>query len=210
MTRSFHDRIAAGRQLARTLREYRRSDTTVIGLARGGVVVGYGLAQELELRLEALVVRKVGSPDNPELALGAVSETGVHWIDRDLVALTATTNQYLAGEIERQTREADRRRAQYGAPNLGLRVRNRRAILVDDGIATGASALVGILSLRDLGASPILLATPVAAQQAVDLLTPYAERIVVLCTPEPFISVSAHYQDFAQVKDEEVVALLRN
>lgn len=209
MDGKFPDRLAAGRELARHLARYRGSDSVVLGLARGGVIVGAAAAEALDLPLLALVVRKLGAPQNPELAIGAVSETGDRWLDQGLVQATGATQAYIDRETEQQVAEARRRQQAYAVgPGIEI-VRGRTAILTDDGIATGATALVGILSARDLGASEVVLAVPVASRQAVALLERYADRVVALATPEPFYAVGLYYQRFDQVSDAEVIAALR-
>jgi putative phosphoribosyl transferase len=205
---SFADRLKAGAELAKALAEYRDTDAVVVGLARGGVVVASAVAQTLGLPLRALVVRKVGAPQNPELALGAVSETGVRWIDYNLVRLTGATPAYLEQEIEEQVAEARRRQEQYGIASELATIAGKTAIIVDDGIATGASALVAVRSARDLGAVQVVLATPAASRPAVHALEARADRVIALLTPDPFFAVGMYYRDFGQVSDEEVIGYL--
>lgn len=208
MDGSFVDRLDAGRQLAQSLENFQGSNGIVVGLARGGVVVGYPVARHLHLPLQALAVRKVGAPRNPELAIGAVSETGIRWIDHHLVRVTGTTAAYLEGEVATQVEEARRRQREYATgPGLEM-LRGRTAIVVDDGIATGASALVAIRSVRDLGAAEVVLATPTAAPQALYLLRPQADHVVALLTPDPFQSVGLYYENFSQTTDAEVIHYL--
>ncbi len=200
----FEDRLAAGARLAQELEDFRNSDAIVVGLARGGVEIGYAVAQELQIPLKALVVRKIGAPRNPELALGAVSETGVQWVDYPLVSITGTTRSYLDAEITRQVAEAQRRVQEYAAGHDLTVLQDRPAIVVDDGIATGASARVAIHSVRDLGASEVVLATPAASTQAAELLRPLVDSFVVLMTPDPFLSVGTYYYRFNQLSDAQV------
>lgn len=204
----FVDRIDAGQQLAEALQEYRNTDAIVLGLARGGVVVGYAVAKRLALPLRALAVRKVGAPQNLELALGAVSETGVQWLDPKIVQATGADEEYLEREIEAQVAEARRRQREYSiGPGLDV-VRDHPAIVVDDGIATGATALVAVESARGLGAPAVILGTPVASMQAAALLERYVDRFIALELPEPFIAVGFHYGRFDQVTDAEVIRYL--
>lgn len=208
MASGFMDRLDAGRQLARALDEYRASNALVVGLPRGGIVVGFAVAEALHLPLLALVVRKLGAPDNPELAIGAVSETGVRWLDPMLVHATGAGEDHQLREIAEQVAEARRRQLEYAqGPSLKT-VRGRPVIVVDDGVATGATALVAVKSVRDLGASPIILATPLASVQAERLLDPDIDRLVVLATPDPFIAVGLYYAHFDQVSDAEVIHYL--
>jgi predicted phosphoribosyltransferase len=200
----FTDRIDAGQQLAEALRGLRNGDGVILGLARGGVVVGFAVARALDLPLRALVVRKLGAPQNPELAIGAVSETGVRWLDTSLVQATGATDAYLQQEVAAQVAEARRRQEEYASVEGLETVRGQPAIVVDDGIATGATALVAVQSARDLGASEVIMATPVASQQAVQLLRQQADDVVTLLTPNPFIAVGLYYRNFEQVSDAEV------
>jgi putative phosphoribosyl transferase len=209
MDGAFADRLDAGRQLAAELEEYRGSDALVLGMARGGVAVAYAVAEELDLPLRALIVRKIGAPGNPELAVGAVSETGIRWVDYDLARATGASDSFLEREVARQIEEARRRQREYaGGPGLAS-IRDHPAIVVDDGVATGASALVAVRSVRALQSSEVVLATPAAAPQAVQLLRPQVDRLVALRTPDPFMSVGLYYRDFSQLSDAEVVRYLR-
>lgn len=204
----FADRIEAGRALAERLERYRATDAQILGMARGGVMVGLGVAEVLALPLRALVVRKLGAPHNPELAIGAVSETGKLWIDRGLVLATGASEPYLQSEIAEQVEEARRREAEYAAsPSTSLA--GVTCIVVDDGIATGASALVAVRSARDLGAARVVLATPVASPQAASALRPEVDELTVLLTPDPFVAVGLYYTNFEQTTDSEVVRALR-
>lgn len=206
---AFADRIEAGRVLAEHLERYRGTDAQILGMARGGVMVGLGVAEVLALPLRALVVRKLGAPQNPELAVGAVSETGQLWVDRGLVLATGATEAYLQAEIARQVEEAHRREAEYAAASPGTSLGDTTCIVADDGIATGASALVGVRSARDLGASRVVLATPVASPQAASVLGPEVDELVILAEPDPFVAVGLYYQNFEQTTDEEVIRALR-
>jgi putative phosphoribosyl transferase len=203
----FADRVGAGRILAKRLSSFRGTDAQILGMARGGVMVGLGVAQALGLPLRALVVRKLGAPQNPELAVGAVSETGQLWIDRGLVLATGASESYLEREIARQVEEARRRKSEYDGATS---VEGVTGIVVDDGIATGASALVGVRSTRELGAARVVLATPVASPQAATVLQREADEVVVLETPDPFVAVGLYYSNFEQTTDDEVVRALRD
>lgn len=208
MHRVFTDRLEAGRLLAQALSEYRGTDAVVLGMARGGVAVGYAVSEALHLPLQALVVRKVGSAVNPELAIGAVSETGALWLDQGLSRATGSSRNYVEAELQRQRAEAARRQQEYGVEHGLQQVQGRQAIVVDDGIATGASALVAVRSARDLGASRVVLAAPVASPQSVGMLSEAADRVVVLDRPSRFYAVGLYYRDFEQVSDAEVIRYL--
>ena len=201
----FADRLDAGLRLGHALSDYAGGDAMVVGLARGGVEVGYATAQYLRLPLTVLVVRKVGAPRNPELAIGAVSETGVRWLDREIAAATGADERYIQVEVARQVSEAQRRSETYGTAAALEAIRERPAIVVDDGIATGATALVALQSVRELGSREVILATPVASLPAVTSLLRVADSVVALETPEQFGAVGLYYGNFGQVSDEEVL-----
>jgi putative phosphoribosyl transferase len=206
----FIDRIDAGNRLAQPLESYRDSEAIILGLARGGVVVGYAVAGALNLPLRALIVRKMGAPGNPELAIGAVSETGVRWVDREIARVTGADEAYIEREAEVQTAGAQRRQREFAGSHSLEIVSGRTAIIVDDGIATGSSALVAIRSARGLGASHVILAVPTAPAQSIANLRAHVDELVALSTPDPFVSVGLHYDHFGQVSDAEVVRYLRD
>jgi putative phosphoribosyl transferase len=205
----YRDRLDAGQALARALERYRGSDARVLGMARGGVEVGFAVARALDLPLSALVVRKLGAPGNPELALGAVSETGRQWLDQAIVLASGADAGYVDHEITLQVAEARRRHEAYAVAEGPAAVAGKTGIVVDDGIATGASALVAVQSARDLGATRVVLATPVASPQATGLLRPEVDEFVVLATPDPFFAVGMFYQHFGQLSDDDVRRYLR-
>jgi putative phosphoribosyl transferase len=204
----FTNRLDAGRRLADALDMYRGSDAVVVGLARGGVEVGYAVAAVLHLPLTVLVVRKLGAPSNSELAIGAISESGAQWIDPEICEATGADSTYLRLEGAAQAREAARRRQEYARALPLSTVAGRPAIVVDDGIATGATAVVGLRSMRALGASTVILATPVASPHAVQLLTPEADAIIATEVPPRFAAVGSFYANFRQLSDEEVIEYL--
>jgi putative phosphoribosyl transferase len=204
----FVDRTDAGTRLGAALQGYETANAVVIGLPRGGVVVAHAVASRLRLPLRALIARKVGAPGNPELAIGAVSETGLRWIHYALAREVGATERYIDREVALQLAEAERRRREYGEQSAPDILGGRTAIVVDDGIATGATTLVAIQSARNLGASHVVLAVPVASPHAVRMLTPYVDKAVVLAQPDPFLAVGIHYERFEQVDDREVMRYL--
>jgi putative phosphoribosyl transferase len=204
----FNSRSDAGHELALLLSGYTGSHAVVVGLARGGVIVAATVAADLGLPVRALIVQKIGAPDNPELALGAVSETGAQWLDERIATATHADSVYLAHETERQISEARRRQDIYALAGSPQSLSGKTAIVVDDGIATGASALVALRSARQLGAVQVVLSTPVASEQAIRKLHREADEITVLATPEPFVAVGCHYVNFDQATDEDVLKSL--
>ncbi|MGH2442161.1 MAG: phosphoribosyltransferase [Chloroflexota bacterium] len=205
----YQDRTEAGIALARALERYRGTRAIAVGMARGGIAVAAALATALQLPLVPLIIRKLRAPENPELALGAISETGEQWVDYEMMRLTGTTGEYLQSELEHQFLEATRLRIAYsGFTGIGA-VRDRPAIVVDDGIATGSSALVAVRSVRGMGAERLVLATPAASSTALSLLRSEVDEVEALLAPDVFIAVGAYYHRFDQVDDAEVLNFLR-
>jgi putative phosphoribosyl transferase len=206
---SFRDRRHAGLQLARRLGAYReRPATLVLGLPRGGVVPAFEIATALHLPLDVIISRKLGAPGNPEFAIGAIAEDGEAYLSPDGISLTRAGRRYIDEEVARQRAEIDRRRSWFrGGKPLALPER-ATVILVDDGVATGATVIAAIGALRRLKAGRIVLAIPVAPPDTVEVLRPLVEELVVLATPLMFWAVGAFYDDFRQVSDEEVADLL--
>jgi putative phosphoribosyl transferase len=207
----FEDRAEAGRRLAEKLGAYRnRARAILLALPRGGVEVGLALHASLALPLDVLITRKLRAPENPEYALGALTETGYRYINPDAAPLISGTGgrEYLERETAHQAREIERRKALYrngaGLPTLA----DRTVLVIDDGIATGSTAIAAVRGLRKLNPSEIVVASPVASTQALDTLGEEADRLVVVSIPDRFFSVGEHYSWFPQVTDSEVVACL--
>jgi putative phosphoribosyl transferase len=204
----FRDRTDAGRRLAELLLPMHLSDAVVLGLPRGGVPVAAEVARALAAPLDVLLVRKLGLPSHPEFARGAVGEGGVRVINTSAAREAPITEQQLAAVEELETAELHRRAERYRAGRSRAPLDGRTAILVDDGIATGSTALAACLAARQLGAARVVIATPVASAAAVHELERHADAVVPLTTPESFHAVGPFYLDFRQTSDEEVVALL--
>lgn len=203
----FEDRVDAGTRLARELEALRGQDVVVLGLPRGGVPVASVVAEALDAPLDVIVVRKLGVPFQPELAMGAIGEGGVRVLDRHLVARARVSDEEIDA-VERHERavlEARVERLRRGRPRVDLR--GRVAVVVDDGIATGATARVACQVARRLGAERVVLAVPVAPAHTAAHL-PEADEVVCVSAPENFMAVGAHYVDFSPTSDDEVVALL--
>ena len=203
----FADRADAGRRLAPLLEHLRGPDLVVLGLPRGGVPVAFEVARALDAPLDVIVVRKLGFPFHAELAMGAIGEGGSEVLDEALVAFEGTTEQQVR-EVERRERAGleDRvRRLRSGREPLDLT--GRTALLVDDGIATGATVRVACRVARERGANRVVVAAPVAPTGVRDVLVE-ADEVVVLRTPDPFAAVGNWYRDFTAVSDREVAALL--
>lgn len=206
---SFRDRRDAGIQLARKLAAYRkRPATVVLGLPRGGVVTAFEIARALHLPLDVIISRKLGAPGNPEFAIGAIAEYGEPYLSPDGISLTEAKRRYIDAEVVRQRAEIDRRRTWFRSGKPLVLPEAATVILVDDGVATGATMIAAIGALRGLKVGRIVLAIPVAPPDTVEVLRPLVEELVVLATPLMFWAVGAFYDDFRQVSDEEVAELL--
>jgi predicted phosphoribosyltransferase len=204
----FADRREAGRQLAARLRDYAGSNTIVLALPRGGVPVAYEVARALGAPLDVFIVRKLGVPGHEEFALGAIASGEVVVLNPELANQLGLSRQEIQTIIEAERRELDRRERAYreGAPPLD--VRGRTVILVDDGLATGATMLAAIAALRKLGPARIVVAVPVAAPETCEAMAGAADEVVCAVTPQPFHAVGLWYDNFAQTTDDEVRALL--
>lgn len=204
----FRDRLDAGERLAAALQQYRDvTNGVVLGIPRGGVVVARAIANELHLPLGICPVRKLGAPGNPELAIGAVDDDGVLVFDRKLIRHLGLEDDELLDAANRQHEElrAWLSRISEGAvPPLEGRV----AILTDDGVATGYTAQAGVQSLRRRRSAKIVLAVPVAPPDTAEWLAPQVDDFICLATPEPFYAVGNFFEEWPQVNDDEVRALL--
>lgn len=205
----FRDRIAAGRALAALLVEYaHRDDTIVLALPRGGVPVAREIALALAAPLDVLVVRKLGLPWQPELAAGAIAPGGVLVLNREIRAEIPELDRVLEPVMAQELQELARREAAYRHGRPPLQVRGRTVILVDDGIATGATMEAAALALRAMHAGSIAIAVPVAPPVTLRRLARHADRVVCPVQPADFMAVGQYYDEFPQLTDREVVQLL--
>jgi predicted phosphoribosyltransferase len=203
----FADRIDAGERLAKGLAHLAGSDCVVLAIPRGGVIVGEVIARELGAPLDVVVPRKIGAPGNPELAIGAVAP-GIRVLDPRMVGALGVTDRYLDREIAEQEAEIERRQRAYRGGRPPQPVKGRVAIVVDDGVATGSTAVAALRWARARGAERVVLAVPVAPPQSLERLRAEADEVVVLETPQPFLAVGEWYRDFDQTTDEQVVSAL--
>lgn len=208
----YETRQQAGRELAALLERFRGSDSIVLAIPRGGVVVAYEVAKTLDLELDVIVPRKIGAPGQPELAIGAVASWGDHDVilDDQSIRILGVSREYIEQEVERQLAEVARRLVAYRGTSAPPRVEGRTVILVDDGIATGYTTRAAAIALRNLKAGSIVLAVPVAPPDSLAALKSCVDEIVCPKTPYPFLAVGYWYHSFEQVSDEEVIALLRS
>lgn len=210
MTLVFQDRQEAGKQLAARLQGYRdKENLLVLALPRGGVTVGYEIARELHCPLDVLIVRKIGCPGNPELAAGAISETGKRVLNEDVIGSYGISPHYLEEETGRQRREIDRRQALYRSGGRLVPLTGKTVILVDDGVATGATMKAAIATLKQEGLKRLVAAVPVAPPETAAEIQPTVDEWICLETPAWFGAVGQFYRNFDQVEDAEVVTMLR-
>ncbi len=205
----YRDRHEAGRRLAGHLEAYaHRHDAIVLGLARGGVPVAYEVAQALELPLDVFLVRKLGVPGHEELAMGAIASGGVRVLNEDVVRATGIDQAQIEESTEREARELERRERLYRGDRPPVPVSGRTVILVDDGLATGATMRAAALAVRGRDPSRIVVAVPVAAKRTCDEFREEVDETICLLTPDAFVAVGLWYDDFAPTSDDEVRELL--
>lgn len=207
----FKDRKDAGIRLAAKLQKYKNnSDAIVIGLPRGGVVTAFEVARVLGLSLDIIVTRKIAYPSQPELALGALTQEGVPILDKNLMNMMGVTKQDLEIVIEVEKKESQRRIEHYRGNRSPLNLKEKIAIIVDDGIATGATMRAAIVSAVALKAKKIVIAIPVSPVESLEKIKKEVgvDEVVCLETPEPFWGVGGFYDSFIQTDDTEVVELI--
>ena len=203
----FESREEAGTLLADKLKKYGKN-CLVLAIPRGGVVVGAQIAHARSCPLEVIITRKLGAPGNPELAIGATTSKGGVVLDQELIKKLEVTKGYIRSELSRQQKEARRREKVYlkGEP---INITDKTVILVDDGIATGATIEAAIQAVREERPARVILAVPVAPPHTVERLKNEVDELVVLSTPEHFWAIGEFYSSFPQISDEEVVSILR-
>jgi putative phosphoribosyl transferase len=208
-TTRFRDRTEAGRHLAELLRDHAgRDDVVVLALPRGGVPVGYEVARALGAPLDVFVVRKVGVPGREELAMGAIATGGVVIVDEDLVRRIGIGEGPIRQVIDAELRELERRETAYRAGRGPPELEGKTVILVDDGLATGASMRAAALAVRRYNPERVVVAVPVAAEHTCDEFRTDVDEVVCAVTPSPFHAVGLWYEDFSQTSDAEVRELL--
>ncbi|MEO9295317.1 MAG: phosphoribosyltransferase family protein [Nitrososphaera sp.] len=206
----FHDRAEAGSALAEKLDAVigKVPAATVIGIPRGGVILAETVARKLGAGFDIVIPRKMGAPGNEELAIGAVMEDGTQYINRYMVNALRVPPAYLDEEKARQVAEIQRRMAAYRKPGLPYEIKGRTVILVDDGVATGATVIAAARWVKKQEPSKLVIAVPVAPAQTVESLKHEADIVVALLAPRDFGAVGEFYDEFAPVTDEQVVATI--
>lgn len=205
----FRNRRDAGHRLAQALSHYRDArGACILGLPRGGVIIGDELSQQLHLPLEVMITRKLGAPGNPELAMGALTETGYCHLNDVVIRQYGVSERHLKEEIRRQEEEISRQVRRYRNGKALPSLCGQTVIVVDDGLATGATFFASLAALRALTVGRLVAAIPVAPAPAAGELKSTADEVVILATPQRFYAIGLFYEDFSQLDDEEVIACL--
>ena len=216
MTRALYlDRADAGRALATALKKeldekLLSQRPLVLAIPRGGVPIGRDVATALDADLDLVVPRKLGAEGNPEYAIGAVMHDGTVYLNPEALSITGATPEYIDAEKSREMREARRRLEAYRGGREEPVIKGRVVVVVDDGIATGATMIAALRWVRSRGARVVVAAAPVGPPSSVEELGQEADKVVCPLTPEPFYAIGAFYENFGQVSDEEVEEILQN
>jgi putative phosphoribosyl transferase len=205
----YKNREEAGLKLAQALKAYQnRKDAIVLGLARGGVIIAATVGKALHLPYDLIMVRKVGAPNNPELAIGAITETGKGYFNEELIHALNVSEEYLNQAIDTEKALAEKRLALYRKNRPAPNLQGKTVILVDDGIATGATMIAAVRSSRASGAKEVVVATPVAPPDTLKRIEPVADTLICLYSTDDFQAVSQFYAIFPQTEDKEIIELL--
>lgn len=211
MTAYFLDRRDAGRRLAEDLARYaNQSNLLVLGLPRGGVPVAYEVAKALHAPLDVFIVRKLGFPGHPELAMGAIASAGVRILDRRLIEMYDIPDEEIERVTASEQRELERREKSYRDDRAAPQLSDHTVILIDDGLATGSTMRAAVQALRQEGVRKVVVAVPIAPVETCEAIRQEVDDIVCAITPEPFFAVGLWYADFSETTDEEVRELLHD
>ncbi len=205
----FRDREEAGEKLAQALSHLKGEEVIVVGIPRGGVIVAAKIANFLNSPLDVVIPRKIGSPGNPELAIGAVVEEGEVFLNEGLVKSLGVSEEYIEEEVKKELQEIERRRNYYLGDRKELDYEGKTVVLVDDGLATGYTALAALKALRKRKPKKVILAAPVGPSETIEFLKPFADEVIVLEVPFYFYAVGQFYRSFEQVSDEKVKQVLK-
>lgn len=204
----YRNRLEAGKVLAEELKKYNFDLVCILGVPRGGIVVAVPIAREFDTGIKALVMRKIGHPAHPELAMGAVMPDGSAILDKELIRRSGVPDQVVDKLVAEQFAELNRRLVLYSGKERDIDVEGKTVIAVDDGIATGYTLKAAVKWLKTCNPRKIILAVPVAPPEAVQELSKEADLVVCPLQPEHFMSVGAFYRDFSQTTDKEVIEIL--
>ena len=205
----FKDRVDAGRKLAKELSKYaNRSDVLILALPRGGVPVAFEVAKELNVKMDVFIVRKLGVPGNEELAMGAIASDNIRVLNEDVVRSFQIPERVIDMVAENELRELERREHAYRGDRPKPEVSGSIVILIDDGLATGATMRAAAAALKTKNPAKIVVAVPTAARDTCEFFGREVDEVICVTTPEPFYGVGAWYGDFSQTTDKEVCELL--
>ncbi|MEM2931849.1 MAG: phosphoribosyltransferase [Nitrososphaerota archaeon] len=204
----FEDRIDAGEKLAIEIERQVGRPSLVLGIPRGGVIVGYVIAKKLHAELDVIVARKIGVPGNPELAVAAVAEGGELAIEEEVANIYGVSYEYIESQARKEVEEINRRLEKFRDKKRILEIKDKEVIVVDDGLATGTTMIAALKSVRKKLPKRLIAAAPVASKEAVGRVRTIADDVVVLYVPEDFYAIGEFYRDFSQVSDEEVIRYL--
>lgn len=205
----FTDRFDAGKQLAKELEKFKNDNTIVLAVPRGGMVVAYEAIRQFGFEWDLIIPRKIGAPQNKEVAIGAVSADGSYFVDDYYVDMLGVSQKYIEKEIAAEVKEIKRRMKEYRGRDEFPDVKGKTAIIVDDGIATGFTILAAVQSVQMQGAAKTILAVPVAPRETVENFSELVDEVICLLIPDEFYAVGMHYENFEQVSDEEVFDIMK-
>lgn len=205
----FKDRVDAGKKLAKELSKYaNRSDVLILALPRGGVPVAFEVAKELNVKMDVFIVRKLGVPGNEELAMGAIASDNIRVLNEDVVSSFQIPERVIDSVAANELKELERREQAYRGNRPKPEISGKTVILIDDGLATGATMRAAVAALKIKNPTKIVIAVPTAAADTCRFFEEKVDEIICVTTPEPFYGVGAWYGDFSQTTDEEVCELL--
>jgi putative phosphoribosyl transferase len=205
----FNDRVDAGRKLAKKLSKYaNRSDVLILALPRGGVPVAFEVAKELNVKMDVFIVRKLGVPGNEELAMGAIASDNIRVLNEDVIRSFQIPERVIDKVAENELRELERREHAYRGDRPKPEIKGMTVILIDDGLATGATMRAAAAALKTKNPAKIVVAVPTAARDTCEFFGREVDEVICVATPEPFYGVGAWYEDFSQTTDKEVCELL--
>ena len=206
----FKDRVDAGIQLSERLYHLKSEKTVVLAVPRGGVVVGFEVAKKLDASLSIIIPRKIGAPGNSELAIGAVTEDGESILDLSLVSFLGVDKKYIEARKIHEMSEIKRRMRLYLGDKPRTSLKDRIIVIVDDGLATGATMKAAVKSTLLQEPAKVVIAVPVAPVDTIEAMKKLVDEVVCLCTPKTFFAIGQFYQNFSQVEDDEVISLLKS
>ncbi len=207
----FKNRLEAGQKLAEKLIKYKdQKNILVIGLPRGGLILAQEIAKKINSPLDIVVPRKIGAPNNPEFAIGAITEEGEPFLNEDIIDYYKISKEYIAQEIAQEKKEAQRRLKVYRGEKEAISYKDKIIILVDDGIATGSTMLAALAFLKKKKVKKIIVAVPVLARDTIKIIEKEVEELIYLEAPLFFGAIGAFYKEFDQTTDQEVIAIMKN